>query len=479
MRSKNGRDENMDEKSAFLGKDNIRKLLFKLSAPIVIGMLVQALYNVVDTFFVGLAYGADSVQAIGGLSIAFPIQMIITAFGIVLGTGGSSIISRSLGAKNYGKAERVLGNVFSLSLILSILTAIPCLYYLESILKVFGATPGVLPYAVDYLNIIILGGTVFVFGVAVQNIVRSEGNARLAMNAMLVGGGLNIFLDPFFMFGFGMGVKGAAIATIISQAVASVWLLLYYLKGKGAVHFRPETLKLNLKIMKEIGAIGIGSFVMQCSTSVMMIFVFNALATYGGDSSIAVYGVIMKINSFIFMSLLGMGFGLQPIVGYNYGAKKYERIAEAVKLSLVATTITGLLGLIIIILFKEQLLGLFSEDLEYLEIGKDAITIMLLGMPLVGLNVITSVLFQALGKAKPAFILSISRQLLFLIPLVLVLPRLYGLNGVWAAYPIADFLAFLLSGFLLLRVYRIFKENKDSSKTSAGSEVADKISNSS
>ncbi|MFY9201167.1 MAG: MATE family efflux transporter [Methanosarcina flavescens] len=466
----------MDKKSEFLGKESIRKLLFKLSAPIVVGMLVQALYNAVDTFFVGMVYGAESVQAIGGLSIAFPIQMMIMAFGIVLGTGGSSIISRALGAREYEKAERVLGNVFSLSLILSVLIAIPCLYYLDPILKVFGATAGVLPYARDYLQIIIAGGTFFVIGVAVQHVVRSEGNARLAMNAMLVGGGLNIFLDPLFMFGFGMGVKGAAIATVLSQAVASVWLLLYYLKRKGAVHFRSETLKPDLKVIKEIGAIGIGSFVMQCSNSIMMIFVYNALATHGGDVAIAIFGVIMRINSFIFMSLLGMAFGLQPIVGFNYGAKKYGRIAEAVKLSLAVTTTIGFLGLLFIFLFRAQLLQLFSSDLQYLELGKNAIVIMLLGMPLVGLNVITSTLFQALGKARPAFLLSISRQLLFLIPAIIVLPDLYGLNGVWAAFPVADLLAFMLSGFLLFRIYRFFKEYKDSLKAGTGSEVADKIS---
>lgn len=466
----------MDKKSEFLGKENIGKLLFKLSAPIVIGMLVQALYNVVDTFFVGMAYGADSVRAIGGLSIAFPIQMMIIAFGIVLGTGGSSIISRALGAREYEKAERVLGNVFSLSLILSVVIAIPCLYYLDPILKVFGATAGVLPYARDYLRIIISGGTSFVFGVAVQNIVRSEGNARLAMNAMLVGGGLNIFLDPFFMFGFGMGVQGAAIATVLSQAVASVWLLLYYLKGKGAVHFRSETLKPDLRIIKEIGAIGTGSFVMQFSNSIMMIFVYNALATYGGDVAIAVFGVVMRLNSFIFMSLLGMAFGLQPIVGFNYGAKKYGRIAEAVKLSLAVTTTIGLLGLLIIFFFREQLLGIFSSDPQYLELGENAIMIMLLGMPLVGMNVITTTLFQALGKARPAFLLSVSRQLLFLIPAIILLPRFYKLDGVWAAFPVADLLAFMLSGFLLFRIYRIFKERKASSKIGAGPEITDKVS---
>lgn len=466
----------MEEKSEFLGTENIRKLLFKLSTPVIIGMLVQAIYNVVDTFFVGLAYGADSVQAIGGLSIAFPVQMIIMAFGIVLGTGGSSIISRALGAREKEKAERVLGNVFSLSLILSVLIAVPCLFYLDPILKVFGATAGVLPYARDYLKYIILGGVFFVFGVAAQNIVRSEGNARFAMNAMIVGGGLNIFLDPFFMFGFGMGVEGAAIATVLSQAVASVWLLLYYLKGKGSVQFRPETLKPDMKIIKEIGAIGTGSFVMESASSVMMIFVYNALANYGGDVAIAVFGIVMKINSFIFLPLLGIAFGLQPIVGFNYGAKRYERIAEAVKSALVVTTTFGVFGLLIVYIFAEKLFIIFSADPEYLELGKIAVRVMVLGTPLIGLNVVTSILFQALGKARPAFLLSISRQLLFLIPAVVILPGLYKLDGVWAAFPVSDLLAFLLSGFMLFRIYRIFKENKVSSKKGVESEIIDKVS---
>ena len=462
----------MDEKSEFLGTENIRKLLFKLSTPVIIGMLVQALYNVVDTLFVGWAYGAESVQAIGGLSIAFPVQMIIMAFGIVLGTGGSSIISRALGARENERAERVLGNVFSLSLILSVLIAIPCLLYLDPILKAFGATPGVLPYAREYLEVIIAGGIVFVFGVSVQNIVRAEGNARLAMNTMLLGGGLNILLDPVLIFGFGMGVKGAAIATVLSQAVGSAWLLQYYLKGKGSVQFKSKTLKPAPEIIKEIGTIGLGSFVMECSSSVMMIFVYNALASYGGDVAIAVFGIVIKINSFIFLPLLGMAFGLQPIVGFNYGAKRFGRIAEAVKLSLVATTTFGLLGLLIISLFKEKLLGFFSADPEYLAVGKNAVMIMVIGTPLIGLNVVTSTLFQALGKARPAFLLSISRQLLFLIPLVILLPRLYGLSGVWAAFPVSDFLAFMLSGLLLFRTYGTFKERTGSSKIVPGSEMA-------
>ncbi len=462
----------MEEKSEFLGKEKVGKLLFKLSTPVIVGMLVQALYNVVDTFFVGQAYGTESVQAIGGLSIAFPIQMIIMAFGVVLGTGGSSIISRALGAKELEKAERTLGNVFSLSLILSVLISIPCLLFLDVILGIFGATPGIMPYAIEYLEYIIVGAIFFVFGVAVQNIVRAEGNARLAMNAMLIGAGLNIILDPILMFGFGMGVQGAAIATVLSQAVSSVWLLQYCLKGKGAVHFKSRYLKPDLKIGKEIGSIGVGSFVMQVSASVMMIFVYNALATYGGDVAIAVFGTIIKVNSFIFLPLLGMAFGLQPIVGYNYGAKQFGRIAEAVKLTLMATMAFGTFGLLMIYLFTGQILGLFSADPQYLDVGKHAVRIMLLGMPLIGLNVVSMTVFQALGKARPSFLLSLSRQVLFLIPLVIILPDYFELDGVWAAYPISDLLAFLLSGYLLLRVYRVFKERPGSSGIGAGTELA-------
>lgn len=462
--------------SDFLGNEDVNKLLLKLSTPVIVGMLVQALYNIIDTFFVARAYGTESVEAIGGLSIAFPVQMMIMAVGIFLGTGGASIISRALGSKEINKAEKVLGNVFTLNLVVSILIGIPCLLFLDPILQLFGATPGILPYARQYLQIIIAGGIVFVFGVSVQNIVRAQGNTRLAMNAMLMSVGLNIILAPILIFGFGMGMQGAAIATVLSQGLASAWLLGYCIKGKGAVKFRSETLKPDTKIIKEISAIGLGSFVLDSASNVMMIFVYNALANYGGDAAIAVFGIIIKIFSFVFLPLLGIAFGLQPIVGYNYGAKKYERILEATKLALAATTVFGTFGLLVMTFFKAQLLGLFSTDPEYMEMGKTALTIMVLGTPLIGINVITTILFQALGKAKPAFILSISRQLLFLIPLVVVLPGLYGLTGVWVAFPVSDFLAFILSGLLLSWIYRVFKRSEASSKISIGAEMADKIS---
>jgi putative MATE family efflux protein len=330
------------------------------------------------------------------------------ALGIFLGTGGASIISHALGTKEIKKAEKVIGNVFTLNLIFSIFIGVLCLLYLDPILQLFGATPGVLPYARQYLQIIIAGGIVFVFGISVQNIVRAQGNTRLAMNAMLIGVGLNIILAPIFIFGFEMGVQGAAIATVLSQGIASTWLLQYYIKGKGAMKFKFENLKPNMQIIQEIGAIGIGSFVMESASNVMIIFVYRELARYGGDIAIAVFGIVMKINCFIFLPLIGMPFGLQPLIGYNYGAKKFRRITDAVKLSLAATTVFGIFGLLVMTLFKEQLLGIFNADPKYLEMGKTALTIMVLGTLLIGINVVTTTLFQALGQAKPAFCLSMS-----------------------------------------------------------------------
>jgi Na+-driven multidrug efflux pump len=236
--------------------------------------------------------------------------------------------------------------------------------------------------------------------------------------------------------------------------------LLYYLKGKGTVHFRSHTLKPDSEVIKEIGAIGTGSFIMECSSSFMMIVLYNILAIYGGDVAIAVLGIVMKIISFIFLPLLGMGFGLQPLVGFNYGAKKYDRIVEAVKMSLLIVTAFGLFGLLVIYFFAEKLLIIFSTNPEYLQMGKTALMIMVLGTPLIGLNIVASIFFQAVGRAKPAFILSISRQLLFLIPSVVILSRCYGLNGAWAAFPVSDLLAFILSGFLLFRAYKVFEKGK-------------------
>jgi putative MATE family efflux protein len=441
----------MHRKSEFLGEENVKKLLLKLSAPAVVGMMVHALYHVVDTFFVGIAYGEFGVQAIGGLTIAFPIQLLIMAVAICIGTGGASIISRALGAKDFDRAKRALGNVFSLSLVLGLVFTVFSISDLESFLENFGATPGIMPYARDYVQVIVAGAIFTIVSMSAQNIIRAEGNARFAMNVMLVGAGLNILLDPIFLFGLGMGVKGAAIATVISQALSAVLVLDYFTKGKGSVPLVSGMLKLDNGILKEIAVIGIGPFILQASSSLSMLLVNIVLALYGGDVAIAVYGLIIRIFSFVFMPILGVSFGLQPIVGYNYGAAKFGRVIESIKLSIVVTTAIGFAGSLVMYLFPEILFSIFSSDQELLDVGVSAIHIFVLGIPMVGLNVIGATVFQALGRARQSFILSISRTILFLIPLLLILPRFYSLNGVWAAFPVSDFLAFSVSGLLLLR----------------------------
>ncbi|MFY1111652.1 MAG: MATE family efflux transporter [Methanosarcinaceae archaeon] len=449
------------ERSKFLGTEKISSLLFKLSAPSILGMLVYALYNIVDTVFVGQALGEESVQGIGGLAIAFPIQMLALGIGIGLGVGGASVISRALGAKELNKAEKTLGTAFSLAIFLGLAYTAVGLYFLDPLLELFGATEGIMPYARDYLEITMAGSVVFTLGIAAEDLVRAEGNARYAMFGMLLGAGLNILLDPVFIFGFGMGVKGAAIATVIAQFVSITFLLRYFLAGKGSVPFKIGMLKTDPGISREMLVIGLSPLIIEASNSVMMIFVNNALGTYGGDVSIAAFGIIHRLIMFIFLPMLGISFGLQPIVGYNYGAKQFSRVIESVKVALKLSTLLSLAGFLLFFLFPEQILSIFSPDAELAAVGTNAMRIVVLVLPFISFQVIGTTVFQALGMPKPAFILSLARQLLFLLPLVLVLPRFYGLNGVWASFPISDFMAFVLAVGLLWWEYRRFGSEEE------------------
>lgn len=452
----------MHERSKFLGTEKIDKLLFRLSAPSIIGMLVYACYNIVDAIFVGHGLGDASVQAIGGLVIAFPIHMLAMGISIGLGVGGASIISRALGSKELKKAEKTLGTVFSLAVFLGLAYSCLGLIFLDPLLSLFGATEGILPYAREYLQVIMAGTIVFTLGIAAEDLVRAEGNARFAMFAMFLGAGLNILLDPVFIFGLGMGVKGAAIATVISQSASAAFLLSYFFRGKGAVVFRLENLKPDPVICKEMLVIGMSPFIIEASNSFMMIFVNHALGANGGDVSIAAFGIINRLFMFIFLPMLGISFGLQPIVGYNYGAKQFSRVVESVKLSLKVSTLFAVLGFLVLFFFPEYILPIFSPDAELIAVGKDAMRIIVLGIPFIGFQVVGTTVFQALGKARPAFLLSLVRQILFLLPLILVLPRFYGLNGVWASFPISDILSFGLAAWLLFREYKKFgKKEKE------------------
>jgi putative MATE family efflux protein len=438
----------MKQLTARLGEEKISKLLVNLSLPATIGMMVTALYNLVDTIFVGRGVGAI---AIGGLTIALPIQMVIMAFAQMIGIGAASAISRSLGAKDIEKANYVAGNSFLLIVILSSIIAVIGLTFTESMLRLFGATDNILPYAKDYITIILWGSIFFSFAVSSNNLIRAEGNAKVAMAAMLIGAILNMILDPIFIFIFKLGIKGAALATIISQFISFLYILIYLYRGKSSLKIKLHHLKPRMHIITEIFTVGFASFARMVTGSIVAIVVNNSLRIFGGDIALIIMGILHRVTMFLFMPLFGVVQGMQPIVGFNYGAKKFNRVKEAIKLSLITTTAIVTFGWLIAELFPFAIIGVFTRDAEVIEKGSTIMRIILSMIPVIGIQIVGAALFQSLGKAVPSLILSLLRQVLLFIPLVIILPRVLGLGllGIWIAYPAADILSVILTTLFL------------------------------
>ncbi len=437
-----------DRNNNRLENENISKLLINLSLPATVGMIVNALYNIIDTIFIGRGVG---YLAIGGLAIAFPIQMIIMAVAQMIGIGAASAISRSLGANDLEKADHVAGNSFLAVGIFGILICITGLVFMEPLLKIFGATEILLPYSMEYLQVILIGSLYFPFVVSANNLIRAEGNAKVAMFSMLIGTVLNIILDYIFIFPLQMGIRGAAIATIVSQFVSVVYVLFYIFGGQSTLKVKYHHLKPNWKIMHEIITIGLPAFARQVAGSFIAIILNNSLAFYGGELAISVYGVVNRVILFLFMPMFGIVQGMQPIVGYNYGAKRMERVKEVLKLSIMATTIFALVSTLFGELFPDRIIGMFDNDPDLISNGAIALRLIIAMIPIVGIQIVGAALFQSLGKAMPSLILSLSRQVLFLIPFVLILPRIFnlGLMGIWISFPLADFLSTIITVMLL------------------------------
>lgn len=438
----------MKQMTTRLGEEKISKLLLNLSVPATVGMFVNALYNLVDTIFVGRGVGAI---AIGGLTVAFPIQMVIMAFAMMIGIGAASAISRSLGEKNIERADYVAGNSFLCVIISSAIISTLGLIFTEPILRIFGSTETILPYAKDYITIILWGSIFFSFGMSSNNLIRAEGNAKVAMATMLIGAILNIILDPIFIFIFKLGVKGAALATIISQFISFLYILTYLYSGKSSLKIKLHHLKPKINIIKEIFAVGSAAFSRQISGSVVAIVVNNSLRFFGGDIALIIVGILHRVTMFVFMPLFGVIQGMQPIVGFNYGAKKLDRVKEAVKLSLITTIVIATFGWLIIEFFPFTVISMFTRDAEIVEKGSSIMRIVISMIPIIGIQIVGAALFQSLGKAVPSLILSLLRQVLLFIPLVIILPRVLslGLLGIWIAYPAADILSVTLTALFL------------------------------
>lgn len=445
------------ESKSVLSDPNIGRLLVKLSVPAIIGMLVMSLYNIVDAIFIGRGVGT---LGIAGVSITYPIQMIVGAVGQMFGIGGGSLLSRSLGAKDYDTANKTLGNVIFAVLIIAVPISVLGSIYIEPLLRVFGASPAIMPYAKSYLQIILFGIPVHSVAMGLNNLARSEGKAKIAMTTMILSAVINIILDALFIFQFKMGIKGAALATVIAYCIAALFLILHFSNSKSLLHLKLKDIRYHHGIQKSIAAVGSASFVRQSAMSFVFILMNNSLGHYGGDISIAVYGVILRLIMLIFTPLMGIAQGFQPIAGYNYGAKNYHKMKDAFKITTWAATGIAILGTILLMSIPQTLLRLFSNDTLLLEQGRVALRYVVIAFPCVGMILTGATLFQAMGKATQTFILTLSRQFLLLIPLVLILPKLFQLNGVWFAFPVADFLSFLITIIMVYPIWKKYQSNE-------------------
>lgn len=436
-----------------LGDAPIGKLLLQYSIPAIIGMVVNALYNIVDRMFIGNIPDIGSL-AITGVGITMPIMTIVLAFGMLIGIGTTANISLNLGKGNRTTAENLLGNAFTLSIIVGLAIAITGTIFANPILNLFGASENTLFYAKEYIGIIFLGCTFNILSFALNSTVRADGNPKMSSITMVIGCGANIILDYLFIFVLNLGVKGAALATIISQAITFFIILHYYTAGNSNLKLKIENFKLKKHLVTMTFAIGIAPFATQIANSLVQVIANNALKTYGSDLAIGAMTVISSLNIIFMMPIFGINQGCQPIIGFNYGAKKYERAKEAFKYATIAACVICIIGFISIQCFPTQIISLFNNDPELTTLAIKGIRIYLLMMPVVGINIVATSYYQSIGKAKISMFVSLLRQVILLIPFTIILPKFIGLDGVWAAGACADSLSVIITLILLKKEFK-------------------------
>jgi putative MATE family efflux protein len=431
-----------------MGEDSITKLLIRFSLPATLAMVVNASYNIVDTIFVGRL----GSKAIAALSVSFPIQMLLGALAIGTGVGAGSLISRSLGAGKHNDATIAAGQVFLLDVVLGIIAALVGIFYLRPLLIVFGATPDILEPTMEYMSYIFGGGILLFLIMTLNHVTRAEGNPMLPMIVMIVSAVTNIILDPIFIFGLGMGIRGAAIATLLAKMVGVLMLLWYYLTGKSTLNLRIGHLYPDWRIITDIYRVGLPTLLIQVSVNFALVFVNRVLGTYG-YIPIAVMGLIMRMQMFALMPIFGISQGLIPIIGYNFGAGKYSRIREAMFKGWAAGTVFVTVTGVSFFLFPGFFLGIFSSEPELLQLGVSAVRIIVFMYPLLAVQTMSIIFFQAIGKGVASLWLSLLRQFILYIPLVVLMPRFFGLTGIWFATPLADLLAFIVTVYIVSKEF--------------------------
>lgn len=440
----------MTETTNSLGTQKISKLLIKQAIPASIGILVMSLNMIVDTIFVGQWIGS---MAIAAITVVLPIVFLISSIGMGIGIGGSSIISRAFGAKDIKKAYLTFGNQISLTLVLSIFFVSVGILFYKPLLLLFGANGAILDPATSYFNVVLYGVPFLAFAMMGNPVIRAEGKPKFAMYAMILPAISNILLDIIFIKFLGLGMFGAGLATSISYAVCGLFIFSFFLSTKSELVIKPNFFLLKLSIVKEIIQLGGVTIARQGTISVLMIVLNATLYTYGGENAIAVYGIINRVMMFALFPVLGVTQGFLPIAGYNYGAKNSERVKEVIKKAILYGSMVATLIFLGIITFPEAIASIFTSDTALIEETPKALLYVFLATPVITAQLIGSAYFQAAGKALPALLLTLLKQGIFLIPLVYLLPKFFGLNGVWFSFPIADILAtFVTLTFLRLEV---------------------------
>ena len=440
-----------------LGTQPIGKLLMQYAIPAIIAMTASSIYNMVDSIFIGQGVGP---LAISGLAITFPFMNLGAAFGAMVGVGASTLISVKLGQRDYGTAQTVLGNVITLNLIIGIAFSIITLMFLDPILYFFGASADTIDYARDYM-LIILAGNVFshmYFGL--NAVLRASGHPQKAMYATINTVVINTLLDPLFIYVFDWGIRGAAIATIIAQVISLIWQFKILTDKNELLHLRRGIYHLQSKIVKNIIAIGLSPFCMNVASCFIVIFINKGLKEYDGDLAIGAYGIVNRLVFICVMIVMGITQGMQPIAGYNYGAQQFDRVTRVLKLSIYGATAMTTLTFLVGELLPDVAVRLFTTDEGLISRAAEGFRIVVLFFPIVGFQMVTSNFFQSIGMANKAIFLSLTRQLLFLLPCLIILPTFMGAAGIWWSMPISDLTASLVAGVLLYKQFQNFKYHK-------------------
>ena len=443
--------------ATLLGTEPIGKLLIQYAIPAIIAMTATSLYNMVDSIFIGHGVGP---LAISGLAITFPFMNLGAAFGAMVGVGASTLISVKLGQRDYSTAQTVLGNVITLNVIIGVVYSIVCLLFLDPILYFFGASADTIGYARDFMEVILLGNIFTHMYLGLNAVLRAAGHPQKAMYATINTVIINTILAPIFIYGFEWGIRGAAIATVIAQVISLTWQFKILTNKNELLHLRKGIYRLQNQIVKNMIAIGLSPFCMNVASCFIVIFINKGLKEYDGDLAIGAYGIVNRLAFICVMIVMGITQGMQPIAGYNYGAQQYQRVTKVLKLSIWGATAITTLTFLVGELMPELAASIFTTDQGLISRAAEGFRIVVLVFPIVGFQMVTSNFFQSIGMANKAIFLSLTRQLLFLLPCLIILPRFMGAAGIWWSMPISDLIASIVAGVLLYKQFQLFKKSE-------------------